>query len=564
VYRVQGMNFYRVQGFLAMLLRQFLLFAFIVQSIGALHAQNRIATTRDQMIYGTYITPGDLIIDTPTKVRADGAELNYYFMAKQWPGLREGGTIWIDGEKLGFVRMIKLSNTSSAIEPWHVQSVRLKNIPHTQVVTEHLFVQGIRHFELDGESEQYPGLSKWPSTRKFVTGSFGFHVIGKLTGGHGISISVSDGGTIKMKGFEAQHGFSAVRINHGDHDLVIDSIDITNFYVHDTIEGEGFYIGATHKPPLARIRGLRMYNGIITRTAAEALQVQHLIGGTDISHITIRAADVRWMNAFQPGQDTGIQWSIDAGDNKLHHIIVDGFGSVGLVPFGSDIQPVGGVSEVSDILFNDGLDMGMYLHKSGAHGIHWVFERIHYANMNERPDYLRTGRPDRNYIVSAKNGTDEYTFRDIHFDRSKQKVFQDTAALNVGHSSSESARAPVYRNSGFYEAASRIRQWFPVFGKYFPASKAGKFKIPTCWDEGDIAIVTEDEYRFYLCKISHESDGVHPKESRYFTLVTWDENGIRNDRPGWSSAAKQSYFPPDDLRLEADNYWRELGYGIND
>lgn len=547
-----------------MLLRYLFVLAIFINTVTLSTAQNRIASAVDQKIYGSYITPGDLIIVRPTKVTANTTELNYYFMAKQWPALREGATIWIDGQKLGFVNVIKFSNTSSAVEPWHINSVRIKNIPNTQVTAEHFFVQGIKHFELDGESDQYPGLNNWPTIRKFLTGSFGFHIIGKLTGGHGISISVSDGGTIKMKGFEAQHGFSGVRINHGDHDVVIDSIEITNFYVHDTIEGEGFYIGATHKPPLARIRGLRMYNGIITRTAAEALQVQHLIGGTDISNITIRAADVRWMNAFQPGQDTGIQWSVDAGENKLHHIIVDGFGSVGLVPFGSDIQPVGGVSHVSDMLFNDGLDMGVYLHKSGAFGIHWIFERIHYANMDERPDYLRTGRPDRNYIVSSKNGTDQYTFEDIRFDQSKTKVFQDTASLQVGSSSSQMAPAPEYRNSGFHEKASRIRQWFPAFGKYFPASKAGKFKIPTCWDPGDIAIVTDEKYRFYICKTSHESDGNHPSESKYFELLTWDENGIRSDQKQWQASSRQSYFPPDDLRLTEDNYWRKLGYGFED
>lgn len=523
---------------------------------------NRIATISDQQIYGDYITPGDLIIDTHTKDVSDGKELVYYFMAKQWPELREGGTIWFDGKKLGFIKVIKLCNTSSATMPWHIQSARIKNIPDTQVRTAGFACSGLKHLELDGESSSFPGLSDWPESRKFLTGSFGFHVISKMFGGHDYNLEVLDGGTIKLKGIEAQHGFSGIRINGGNYNITLASVEITNFYVHDTGDGEGIYLGATHAPPYAKIKNLKIYNGIFTRTAAEAMQLQHLVGGADVHHVTIRSADVRWMNEFMAGQDTGIQWSVDEGINNLHHIIVDGYGSAALLPFGSDQNPVGGVSTVSHILFNDGIDTGMYLHKSGSYGVHWIFENIYYRSFGKSCYYEGTGRKERKYIISSKNGKDRYTFNHIVFDGSKQNIFQDTSRLEITNSEYKVLPKPEYINSGFHEPGSKIKQWARFYAKYFPASKAGTIQVPTDWQMGDIAIETEGEYSFYKCILSHTSTEDRPGNSDYFVKITWDEEGVRSDQPSWNAATKQSNFPPDDLRLKENNYWKKLGLGI--
>jgi hypothetical protein len=530
-------------------------------SFGTL-GMNHIATETDRSTYGDFITPGDLIIDSPTKVSASGIELIYYFMKKDWPSLREGATIWLDGKKLGHLTVIKFCNTSSPLEPWHVQTVRVKNLPNTQVITTSFFTQGLKNFELDGESDAYPGLSAWPENRKFLTGAFGFHVISNIFGGHGLNVSVLDGGTIKLRGFEVQHGFSGVRINGGDYDITVAGFEMTNFYIHDTGDGEGLYLGATHKPPYAKMKNVKIYNGIFTRTAAESLQLQHLAGGAEVHHITIRSANVRWMNEFRSGQDTGIQWSIDAGTNKLFNIIVDGFASVGMVPFGNEGGSKG-VSEVSNMLFNDGIDTGIYLHKSDSYGIQWVFDNIYYRSFNDGCYYQITGRPERNFIVSAKNGTDNFSFRKIIHDGSKASVFQDTkkSVLDIGKIESKPLPAPEYQNSGFFEPAKKIRQWHQYYAGYFPASKSGQNKIATDWDTGDIAIETKGTYSFYKCIVAHSSTELRPFENPYFVKLTWDEHGNRSDRAGWDANSPQSNFPPDDLRLKTDSYWYKMGFG---
>lgn len=529
-------------------------------------AQNRIATEADRRLYGDYITPGDLIIDTPTRINKKGKpDVIFYFMPKQWPRLREGATLWLDGEKLGELNEIKFSNTAEALTPWHVQSARVRNIPNTQVVASSFSCHGLKNFELDGQSPSFPGLAAWPSTRKFLTGGFGFYMK-SMMGGHSYNITVRDGGTIRMNGFEAQFGFSGVRINGGNYDLTVESIELNNFYIHDTGNGEGQYLGATHKPPLAKLKNLRVHNGIITRTAAEALQFQHLAGGTDVHNVTIYAADVRWLNEFMSGQDTGIQWSVDGGENRLHHIILDGYASIGLMPFGSDELPPGGVSIVTDVLFNDGRDTGMYLHKSGSFGVHWIFDNIYFRGIRNTY-YTETGRKKRDFYVSRKHGKDKVTYKDIIHDGSKPKVFEDTSGLELaGTITQRTLPEPLYVNSGFHEPANRIKQWHPYYAPYFPVSRRDsvKVQVATQWNAGDIAIETVGEYRFYKCIKTHAADPRRPKDNAYFTALSWDVNGVRSDQPGWDGESLQSDLPPDDLRLQKNNYWKKAGFGFQE
>lgn len=543
----------------------FLLIIFGLSASVASSGLNRIATIHDQQRYGNYISPGDLIIDTPTKIDGTKRSVIYYFMPKQWPGLKEGATIWLDGDKLGVLQIIKFCNTSQTLTPWLIESAKVRNIPNTRVVTGTFVCHGLKYFELNGESESFPGLASWPSSRKFLTGTFGFHVIGNMTGGHGYTVTVRDGGSVKLNGIEVQHGFSGIRINGGNNDITVESIEISNFYIHDTGNGEGQYLGATHKPPLAKLKNLKIHHGIIARTAAEALQVQHLVGGADIHHVTIFAADVRWMNEFMSGQDTGIQWSVDAGENKLHHVIVDGFASIGLMPFGSAERPTGGVSKVSNVLFNDGRDTGMYLHKSTSYGVHWVFDSIYFRGFNATY-YTHTGRNERDFFVSRKHGSDRFTFKNIIHDGSKRKVFQDTSGIEVGRVIEKKLPAPEYRNSGFYEPANRIKQWHPFYASYFPVSRSdhGKVRVPTQWVAGDIAIEINGPYFFYKCIKSHQGSSERPGDSPYFMKLTWDNNGVRNDQPGWKAGSAQSCFPPDDLRLKENNYWKTLGLGYQE
>jgi hypothetical protein len=170
----------------------------------------------------------------------------------------------------------------------------------------------------------------------------------------------------------------------------------------------------------------------------------------------------------------------------------------------------------------------------------------------------------RNYIISKPHGSDSYTFKGITHDGSKPQVFQKTDSITVENVDEEKLPAPLYVNSGFTESASKITQWYQYYGGYFPASRSGSVKVLTEWLAGDIAIETEGEYAFYKCIKSHEASKIRPGKNPNFQKLTWDANGVRSDLKNWNASLSQSLFPPDDLRLEKDNYWRELGIGFQE
>ena len=146
-------------------------------------------------------------------------------------------------------------------------------------------------------------------------------------------------------------------------------------------------------------------------------------------------------------------------------------------------------------------------------------------------------------------------------------MFEDTAGIEVlGTIKEIELPKPVYVNSGFYEPAHRIKHWRPFYGKYFPVSTVNSqpAEARTQWDAGDIAIQTEGDYRFYKCIETHAADERLPSGHPYFVPLTWDVNGVRSDQRGFDAASVQSHFPPDDLRLVRDNYWKKAGFGFQE
>lgn len=539
---------------------------------------NRIAVEADKAVYGPYITVGDVIIDSPTKLYPDGSrEVIYYFIgSKDLLAMRENAVIWIDGDKLGFTKKIVLRNTANEQTPWHIKSATIKNIPHTKVTTGGFSCHGLSFLTFDFVSDQFPGLMRWEPSRKFMTGHFGLHVkASNMFGGHCVEASVINGGRMKFRGLELQYGFSCLRLSGNNYDVVVDEIDIENFYFHDTGHGEGFYLGATHAPPLAKLKNLKIKNGVLARTAAEAIQVQHLIGGADIKDVIIYRSASNWLNAFQPYQDGGVQWNIASGLNKFSNVIIDGFACNGFAPLGSDqnlSQISGSTSIVDNVLFHDGGN-GMYLHNSAKFGVNWIYRNLYFAQMHNLYFSDRTGEKVVPHLISKKWGTDNISFESIIHDGSREKVFENITGLNIGTITQTSLPAPEYVKSGFVEKASRIMHWHQFIGPYFDASKivvngvTQKIKYPTRWYIGDIAIDARSggTYLFFKCLQDHISDAtveIRPSDNNKFLKLTWDENGIRNDQPGWNSALKQSMIPPDDLRLVRDSYWKNKEFGI--
>jgi hypothetical protein len=539
-------------------------------------AQNRVATLLDVDGYGSYVTEGDMIFDTPTKTFSDSInQLRYTSISKTFPNIRENAVLWIDGKKIGRLCEMRFLN-GNEITPWNISSATLKPIPGTRIdciYTHnsyggfHSLIQGLKNLTIDGESEAYPGLNlkyRKDKARAFIRGTFGISIssIGIYEGFHGLSISVLDGGKFTIRGVEAEHGFSALRFQGGSYDWKLDSVKIYRCFFHDT-ESENTYIGATHGPPLAKINNLQFYDCILSRSGSEAIQLQHVIGNSSIHNITSFATDAGYLNQFQPNQDTGSQWSVDEGTTKIYNIFFDTWGSHAMNFFGSDAYPAGCDSKVfiSNIGFNAGRGEGIYFHNSLKFGLKLIFDSLFIRKPNGE-FYIENKVAPTDWMVSANNGTDSITFLNIFHDGSSPKIFQNTKKINVKIEPHlvESIPDVEYVNSGFYESSNKIKFWRHYYGAYLTGDDSTAVKV----ELGDIMIDRETDHQPVFCKalVKHDATATRPKNDHaHYIILTWDSTGVRSDQALWKSGSKQFPYPPDDLRIVATNFWGKLNIG---
>jgi hypothetical protein len=511
----------------------------------ALLGQNRVATLLDVAKYGTYMTVGDWIGDTPTKINTDGInQLRYTNFSKSFPGVRENANLWIDGDKIGRLCEIRLLNGTEAT-PWHITSAALRPIPNTRIdgiYTANSYggflylVQGLLHFKMDGNSDKYPGF-KGIKKGDFVKGRFGFGgtSTGYYGGYHVYSISVLNGGSFYYTGLEGEHGFSAMRFQGGTYDWNV-SLDGDNFYFHDT-ESEGQYIKATHAPPLAK-GPVRIRDGIIARSGSEGLQLQHLSGDSHIHNITIFGPACGYLCEFQPGQDTGIQLNPDAGNTIIENLIVDSWGSHALNLFGSEDSGLIKNTTIRNIGFFNGRGEVIYPHNSCKWGMTWLIDNIFVRNLTgEYYINSKTTRP--NWTIGINSGTDKITVTNTFF-----KDLPDVE----------------YVNSGFYEPANKIKFYRQYYGKYI----TGVDLKPVDYKVGEVLQDREPLFLPVWVKVLSDftADGVRPKNRLDCMILTWDSKGVRNDQPSWNGASEQKAYPPDDLRVVYDNFYalRNMGY----
>jgi hypothetical protein len=523
--------------------------------------------------YGAYMKVGDMIFDTPTKIFSDSInQLRYTSISSKFPNIRDSATLWIDGKKIGPLCEVRFLNDNET-KPWSISSATLRPIPGTKVdaIYTHnsyggflFLVQGLQNFRVDGESDAYPGLSVWPEDRVFLRGTFGFSVTSKgiYEGFHGFSISVLNHGTFSIRGVEGEHGFSLLRFQGGNYDWVIESVEIYRCFIHDT-ESEGAYIGATHGPPLAKLKNLKFYDCILSRCGSEAIQLQHVIGNSFARNITAYATDAGYLSQFQPNQDTGSQWNVDEGTMVISNIFFDTWGSHAANFFGSDAYPAGTHSTVTfkNVAFNNGRGEPIYFHNSWKYGVKLSFDSL-YIRKTNGDFYINNKVAPTDWQVSANNGLDTVTFYNIFHDGSRPKVFQNTKKIKVAIEPTLIPEIPdvEYVRSGFKEPAHKIKFW----RQYMAAYLSGNDITPVKVELDDIMIDRETDHQPVFCKaiVKHDATAVRPKnDPDHYIILEWDSTGVRNDQPEWKGCSVQRPYPPDDLRIPYYNFYGKLGIG---
>lgn len=534
---------------------------------------NRVVTEADITDSKSPLKAGHILLDTPTRMNPDGTgKLSFSNISASFKGFSE--KIWLDCNKLPTLNEIRFSNGSET-NPWPVDGIEISPLPGTQLKIEanelthpgYVFlVHGLKYLHLNFTNDAYPGLTKDPYLRKFMSGAFGLKMNANREGGQMFSITMLDGGVCKINGIEVSGGFAAFRIQGLPMDWKV-SLELDNFYLHDSRSGELIYAGSTKEAPFVKLTNVKIRNGLLVRSACESLQVQHLSETSLIENIQIVAPDTDYLSAFQNFHSTVAQYSIESGIHVMRNITIDGGGSNVLNLFGSDDRTVDPESkvEISNILFNDFRGIGIYPHVSLKGGMIWNLSNLIFRKANNLY-YENTGVTKLDFFIDNPGGTDRISFNKIIYDNSKKLLFRDPSKYTIGEILNEETPDIEYINSGFYEPMSCIKQWTQFYGYYFPVSKGGTIQVPVFYRKGWILIDSEDghERTFHKCLNDHTATSIRPKNDNINYLhLTWDANGMRNDQPAWNKELEQSNQPPDILILKTGSYYKEKGMGLD-
>lgn len=535
---------------------------------------NRLATSGDVTLYGNGMQVNDVIIDTHTATAGGTFDFGTTSFATLFSGARTGFTLWIDGNKGDWHRFF-ISNGGTIIPQSATEATpcTIKPLPGTQCSFRQtansntgyvMSLNDFKHLIVDWESDEFPGMRDGLGAHSvFQHKKHGcrFHSgegTGFYTGGANqfVLFGVQDG-TYHIKGGEYSHGFAAIRLHASNANITWKSLIIQRTYIHDTLTGEGYYIGMTSGTPVPKFANFLLEDFLMVRTATEAVQLQHFMRGTnrgDVRNFMVFCSGSDWKKPFGANQDNGIQFLPSEGDTYMSNFIVDGFGDNGIIINGSsEGTQKDRPSVIQNGLINDGRNTGVYLNANTTNGIKHEWRRLFFRGFNNT--YGEAGVA-RDFVISQNNGNETHKWISCRHDGSKTSLFQNSGGYEIQDFLQQSLPAPQYVNSGFYEAAEKFAFW-----------KATRSDNVTRIDHsiGDIVANIENGqgYTIHKALTNHTTTDVTPRlDTTNWMLLTWDESGTRNDQPGWQSGDVQSLVPPDDFRLVADNFYNKRGMGM--
>ena len=534
---------------------------------------NRLATTTDVATYGNGMVVNDIILDTPTASSGGGFDMSISTFGTTFSGARTGANIWVNGN-LGTFYKWNFGNGGTPM-PFSTTAgspVTIKPLPGTRI----RFVRNassnsgytaslndIKHLVVDGENNAFPGMRDGVGAHSvFLKDQFGMQFSSgqgaafRTDGAHNFAIFGVDGGSIALRGIEAMHAFSMLRLHAANQNVTID-LELKRCYLHDSLTGEGLYFGMTSGSPVPKFRNFLLEDFIITRCGTEAIQLQHFLRGSKdgyVRNFVVYAAATDWLNAFGGFQDNGVQLLYAEGGTWMKDGIVDGFGDNGFNINGSAEGSYKSVpTVVENVLVNDGRNTGLYFNANTTNGLTREWRKIFFRAFNNTYGEVGTAR---SFVISQNNGSEKHKFIDCQWDGSKTSLFQATTGYEIINFVNAAMPAPEYVNHGFPdETAEQIEIWKQNY------SGGGAVS----WKLGDIAINAEagQEYAFYKCILAHTATATRPRlDPTHWVRLTWDESGVRSDQVGWTSGDTQSDYPPDDFRLVADNIWNKRGMGL--
>lgn len=546
---------------------------------------DRLANSTDVTTYATVtngqMTLNDYIIDTPFSTSGGYGQIYVTNIASKFTGLRDGGTIWLDAASLPDLFSVYMTNEanggaawpssgSSIANPIKIRPLggQIKTVMTASSSTARLWlIADFKDLEVNGYEPSFPGM-KYPWSGP-LRGTFGFQWDGGTVLADTPFQIMVDGTSIRsltIKNCEIAHGFCALRIVPGNTDFTMDVVRFENLYLHDSLDGEMFYVGQTTGTPYVKFKKLYVTDVIMARASAESAQWQHMFSDTDRSYqeqFVMVSSGSKWLGPFQPFQDNADQYVPDEGNVTMRNFIIDGVPNTAL----SLISSPGGTPTAEPVIIQNGVisstrDLGMYGGASMQYGVSWELRDLYFIDASNDYDFI--GESEHTHFIDM-NGTDNVDFINIRYDNSKPNLFESTGAVDdiIGTTLDNSMPGIEYNVPQFKGRTTTQYKgiYFQTFGSAVPNSDTA---VP--YTTGDIVArwIEGTSYRFYNCKLGHTSSGAtHPEDDAvHWEPITFDSEGDPSYHADHDSGDPQVNYPFDDFRLTADSYWNLKGMGL--
>lgn len=546
---------------------------------------NRVANSTDAATYAlttrNQMQVGDVILDAATSTSNGKSGIFYTDIASRFSTARTGFTVWISAT-LTPMYAISFSNNgtlwsgkSTAAAPITFRplggQVRIIGEP-IAVTAKRLSFNDMEYVSIVGETDAYPGM-KYPWSG-FLTGKFGIYIDNADSFDQQAQMIEAESNAgikgIAMRGVEIGGGFADFRCMFANSTARLDYVSLIRCIFH-TGYSEGLYIGMTSGTPRPEFKLLSVQDCIFACRGTEEIQVQNLVKSATkayIRNVILFAPDCAWKAPFSgaQGQDNGVQWLVEEGDNIFEKFILDGGAFTGFHVHGfAQGTPDFRRAVIRNGLMQDSRHLSFYMNVDNAQGCPKEIRDIYTRKYNQT--YNELGGASTSYAFSSNNGsaTDTVLINKMTWDKgAKTSMFQSQSTnyqIPPGAVTDDNTLVePSYNNHGFpNKNAEQIEIWFQNYGV---GSLTG---TAITYNAGDIVMkfVIGVPTLYYHCKSTHSSTaGTQPNlDPTHWDPIIWDANG----KPSYDvvyNGTGVSYFPPLDFRLTADSFWNKKGYGL--
>lgn len=523
----------------------------------------------------------DYIMDTPFSTSGGYGQIYVTNIATKFAGLRDGGTIWFDATVLPDLFSVYMTNEANGGAAWPSSGTskdnpikirplggQIKTVMTASTSTARLWlIADFKDLEINGYEPSFTGMKHpWSGA---LHNSFGFQWDGGTVLADTPFQIMVDGTSIRsltIKNCEVAHGFCALRIVPGNTDFTMDQVNFNKLYLHDSLDGEMFYVGQTTGTPYVKFKKLYVKNVIMARAAAESAQWQHMFDDTDRSYqenFVMVSSGSKWISPFQAFQDNADQYVTDEGKVTMRNFIIDGVPNTAISlissPGGS---PTTEPAIIQNFLVNETRDLGTYGGASMQYGVYWEMRDGYFKDASNSYDFI--GGTEHNYYISM-NGTDKVSCVNLTSDNAKGSLFGSTGTVDdIIGTATDNAMADIEYLVPQFKGRTTTQYkgiYFETFGSSVPNSGTA---VP--YTTGDIVArwIPGTSYRFYNCKLGHTSSGAtHPEsDGTHWEIITFDSEGDPSYHVDWDAGDPQTNYPFDDFRQRSNSIWNIKGMGL--